>query len=74
MSICRQCMKNIVCSLTIAILFVHNVRVSGYNIETQKIGLQHGEPGSQFGYSVAFANEPGWTRKRRGEKVDKVYV
>lgn len=47
--------------------------VSGYNIETEKIGLVTGPSGSQFGYSVAFVNAPGWTDKLlRLEKVDKV--
>lgn len=49
--------------------------VSGYNIETKKIGLLTGTPGSQFGYSVAFANEPGWKeRLNRREIINKVYV
>ena len=47
--------------------------VSGYNIETKKKGLVTGTPGSQFGYSVAFANEPGW-KDKRSETINKVYV
>lgn len=49
--------------------------VSGYNIETKKIGLVNGTKGTQFGYSVAFANEPGWVIDwQRGEKLNKVLL
>ena len=47
--------------------------VDGYNIETKKVGLLQGAVNSQFGYSVAFANEPGWKSKQEsGERFDKV--
>ena len=47
--------------------------VFGYNIETKKIGLLKGTANSQFGYSVAFANEPGWKLKlEQGETFNKV--
>ena len=66
----RRFLKKSLYSLIVSVLCYNFV--SGYNIETKKIGLVTGEQGSQFGYSVAFANKPGWTSVMKGGKVEKV--
>lgn len=48
--------------------------VTGYNIETRKVGIVNGDQGTQFGYTVAFANEPGWDTRDRGTKIKKVLL
>jgi hypothetical protein len=34
--------------------------IDSYNIEEQKIGFVKGVTGSQFGYTVAIVQAPGW--------------